>query len=285
MQYLKFFMVCFLFIFFCNSYAQSDNPEVKKIILIDDSEFIGTVLSETEEIINFRTNAGVKIDIKKSLIKEIINLSKDEKGKTKKKYRPGDHELMIMPTAYTMEDNQWYLSDYELFLLNFSYAASPTTHIGVFTLFPITSNFLETITLGVKQNYMKSEDFQAAVWGTYTPKASGLSLGNVFSYGKGGNSLHLGLSGMTGLDDESDGWLFVYMVGGRVDLSRKICLMAEYTNASTAAENGFDGIITFGFRFIGENVSWELGGFRPLQGTGDVDFFMFPLLKATVLFD
>jgi len=132
---------------------------------------------------------------------------------------------------------------------------------------------------------LRSEDFQAAAWGTYTPKASGLTLGNVFSYGKGGNSLHLGLSGMTGLDDESDGWLFVYMIGGRVDLSRKVCLMAEYTNVSTAAENGFEGIITFGFRFIGENVSWELGGFRPLQGTGDVDFFMFPLLKATVLFD
>jgi hypothetical protein len=285
MQSFKLFLTFFLLVFISNVLAQSDSLEVKKIILIDDSEFVGSVVSETDEIINFRTNAGVEIEIKKSLVKEIENISNEGLGKTKRRYRPGDHELFIMPTAYTMEDNQWYLSDYELFLLNFTYAASPNTHIGIFTLFPMTSDFLRTITLGVKQNYMRSEDFQAALWGTYTPEASGLSLGNVFSYGKGGSSFHIGLSGMTGLDDESDGWLFVYMVGGRVDLSRKICLMAEYTNASTAAENGFEGIITFGFRFIGESVSWELAGMRPLAGTGDADFFMAPLLKATVLFD
>jgi hypothetical protein len=172
-----------------------------------------------------------------------------------------------------------------LFFLNVNYAASSNTHIGIFTLFPITSDFLETISLGVKQNYYRSEIFQAAAWGTYTPKASVLSLGNVFSYGKGGNSLHLGLSGVTGVDDDDSGWEFVYMVGGRAELSRKICLMIEYTNFSTAAENGFDGLMTFGFRFIGETVAWELGGIRPVAGTGDADFFMFPLLKATVLFD
>ena len=84
---------------------------------------------------------------------------------------------------------------------------------------------------------------------------------------------------------ESDGWEFVYMLGGRVDISRKICLIAEYTNFSTGAENGFNGFISIGFRFIGESVAWELGGFRPLRGTGDADFVLFPLLKATVLFD
>jgi len=285
MQHFKLFFLCFILFFISNAIAQSDSLEVKKIILIDDSEFVGTIINETDEVIYFKTRTGIDVEIKKSLIREIQSVDAKLKMTHKGKYRPGDHELMIMPTAYTMEDNQWYLSDYELFLLNFTYAASPSTHIGIFTLFPMTSDFLETITLGIKQNYLKSENFQAALWGTYTPKASGLSLGNVFSYGKGGSSLHVGLSGVTNVDEDTDGWLFVYMLGGRVDLSRKICLMAEYTNFSTAAENGFDGLISFGFRFIGESVSWELAGIRPLQGTGDVDFFMFPLLKATVLFD
>ena len=59
--------------------------------------------------------------------------------------------------------------------------------------------------------------------------------------------------------------------------------MAEYTNFSTAAEDGFNGIISIGFRFIGESVAWELAGVRPLESTGD--FVFAPLLKATVLFD
>jgi hypothetical protein len=286
MRYFKLLSIFVLLIFVTNIFSQSEILEVKKIILIDDSEFVGTIVKEDNEIIYFKTRTGINIEIKKSLVKEIVTLeSKGSDVKQQKKYRPGDHELLLMPTAYTMEDNQWYFSDYELFFLNFTYAASNSTHIGVFTLFPITSSFLETITLGIKQNYLKSEKFQSAVWGTYTPDAGGLSIGNVVSFGQGGSSFHLGLSGWTGVDDESDHWELLYMIGGRIDISRKTCLLLEYTNANSAAKNGFEGIISLGFRFIGESVAWEIGGFRPLQGTGDADIFLIPLLKATVLFD
>lgn len=285
MQFLKLFFLCFMICFITSAIAQIENYDLKKVILIDESEFVGTIINENEEIIFFKTKAGVDVEIKKSLVKEIISLSSDGKSVIKGGYRPGDHELLLMPTAYTMEAGQWYFSDYELFFLNITYAASKNTHIGLFTLFPITSDFLETITLGIKQNYLKTENVQGALWGSYTPEASGLSIGNVFSIGAGSSSFHLGLSGWTGVDDESDHWEILYMLGYRLNISRKICLLAEYTNANTAAENGFDGLITIGFRFIGESVAWELGGIRPLQGTGDADFFMFPLLKATVLFD
>lgn len=283
MQCFKLSLVCFLFIFISNTFAQTDSLEVKKIILIDDSEFVGTIINETDEVIYFKTRTGIDVEIKKSLVREIQSVDTKLKMTHKGKYRPGDHELLLMPTAYTMEAGQWYFSDYELFFLNFTFAAGENTHIGAFTLFPMTSDFLQTITLGIKQNYLKSENFQAALWGTYTPEASGLSLGNVFSYGKGGSSLHIGLSGVTNVDEDTDGWLFVYMLGGRLDVSRKICLMAEYTNFSTAAEHGFNGLISIGFRFIGESIAWELAGVRPLESTGD--FIFAPLLKATVLFD
>lgn len=66
-------------------------------------------------------------------------------------YLPGDNELLIMPTAYTMPVNKSYFSDYEVFLLNYSYALSSSTHLSVFSLFPITKSFYETLTLGIKQ--------------------------------------------------------------------------------------------------------------------------------------
>jgi hypothetical protein len=280
MKYFKLFLLCLFLVCISKTAAQTNDVEVKKIILIDESEFVGTIVSETEDIINFRTNAGVEIQIKKQLVKEIQTVGKDSEKKQKNGYRPGDHELMLMPTAYTMEPGQWYFSDYELFFLNITYAASPNTHIGMFTLFPITSNFLETITLGIKQNYLKSENFQAALWGTYTPEASGLSFGNVFSYGEKNSSFHLGLSGITGLDDDSDEWQFIYMIGYRVDVSRKSCLMIEYTNSGVEDAKG---VLTFGFRFVGESVAWDIAGMKPLENTGDL--WMIPLLKATVLFD
>ncbi len=283
MRHFRFYFVFFILIFISTVHSQTDSSDVKRIILFDKSEFVGTIVSETDEIIFFKTNSGVEIEIKKSLVKEIQPVLLEIK--TKSSYRPGDHELLFMPTAYTMEAGQSYLSDYELFFLNYTFAASPRTHVGFFTLFPIASSFLETMTLGIKQNYLKSENVQAALWGTYTPKASALTLGNVFSYGTGSNSFHMGLSGMTGLDDDNDEWQFVYMFGSRIGFSKKVSITLEYTNTSIGAENSFNGLISIGFRFTGESVSWELGGFRPLESTGDLDLILFPVLKATVLFD
>ncbi|MEJ2635945.1 MAG: hypothetical protein P8184_11710 [Calditrichia bacterium] len=194
-------------------------------------------------------------------------------------YRVGDHELLLMPTGYTMPKGQSYFSDYELFLLNYTYAVTPRTHAGVFTLFPITDDFLETFTVGVKQNYYRAEKAAFAVWATFTPKISGLTLGNVFSLGKPSNSLHLGISAATEVDDE--GWEFIYMVGYRRDVSRKVSLIAEYTNFSSFVEEDFNGMISLGLRFRSEDISWELAGVRPLESTGDLLFV--PLLKATIL--
>ena len=98
-------------------------------------------------------------------------------------YRNGDHELLIMPTAYTMPQGSSYFTDYELFFLNYTYAPTKSTHIGAFMLFPVVSEAFETITVGVKQNYYSSEKFAGAVFGSYTFKSGFASVGNVFSLG------------------------------------------------------------------------------------------------------
>jgi hypothetical protein len=79
-------------------------------------------------------------------------------------YKVGDHELLIMPTAYTMEAGDSYLTNYELFFLNYTYAVTSSTHLGIFTLFPITSEFLKTITFGLKQKYIDGDFINAALW-------------------------------------------------------------------------------------------------------------------------
>ena len=73
------------------------------------------------------------------------------------------------------------------------------------------------------------------------------------------------------------------MAGYRVDVSGTLSLLAEYTNAKAAIDEGFNGLLSIGLRFRGETMSWELGGIRPLETTGDLLFL--PLLKATLLID
>jgi hypothetical protein len=198
-------------------------------------------------------------------------------------YQVGDHELLLMPTAYTMEAGQSYFSDYELVFLNYTYGVTPNTHVGVFTLFPITGDFLETLTLGVKQKYLSGEVVTSALWLTYTPKGSGLTIGNVFSFGKPSHGFHLGLATASSFENKTDEWPLIIMLGYRVDISKKLSFLAEYTNVKALIEEGFNGLISFGIRFRSESISWELGAIRPLQNTGD--FLFAPLLKATFLIE
>ena len=198
-------------------------------------------------------------------------------------YQVGDHELLLMPTAFTMEKGKSYISDYELVFLNYTYAVSSRTHLGVFTLFPVTKDFIETTTLGFKQKFTNAEFINSAIWVTYTPKISGLTLGAVASIGKISNGFHLGLSSATELEGGSKNWEIIYMLGYRYDISQKLSLIAEYTNFSSFIEEDFNGLISLGIRFRGQSISWDLAAVRPLESTGDL--IALPLVKATYLIE
>ncbi len=75
----------------------------------------------------------------------------------------------------------------------------------------------------------------------------------------------------------------VYIVGYRVDMSKRTSFMVEYANFNTLAEAEFNVMISLGYRFRTHNETWDLSGIRPLESTGD--FLFAPLLKATFLID
>lgn len=196
-------------------------------------------------------------------------------------FKPGDHELMLMPTAYTMPAGNSYFTDYEVVLLNYCYAPGSSTHLGIFTLFPITTDFLESVTLGIKQNVFRSENFSTSFYSSYTPKSGIFSFGNVISIGKPSKSVHASLAYFKGENSNDEQW--VIMLGGRIDPSENVSLIAEYTNIKNSSwSNDFNGLVTFGVRLRSTNMSWELCGMRPLEDAGDL--IMIPLLKATYYF-
>ena len=194
-------------------------------------------------------------------------------------YKVGDHEVFLMPTAETMPKGSSYFADYELFILNYTYAVTPRTHIGAFTMFPISDDFVKTITLGVKHRYLENESFKSAAWLYFAPIEKILILGNVFSFGKQKTDFHLGIGAITKIGGYNH-WEIVYMGGIKHRISPKVSIMAEYTNFSTLIDADFYGVISIGVRFHMKNVALDVGGFRPLQEIGDLIFL--PIVKATI---
>ncbi|MDO9576936.1 MAG: hypothetical protein Q7J16_03545 [Candidatus Cloacimonadales bacterium] len=196
-------------------------------------------------------------------------------------YQVGDHDLLLLPTAYTMPRGSGYFSDYELFFINYSFAPTDRTIIGAFSLFPIVTDFLDTFSISVKQNYLKFKNLQSAAWIAYAPKMKGLSIGNVISIATPNSSFHIGYSALN--DTESDNWENLFMLGIRAELTERTDFIIEFENTSTLIEENFSGIVSLGIRFKSERVAWDFAGVRPLaEDTGSLLFI--PLIKATVYF-
>jgi hypothetical protein len=199
-------------------------------------------------------------------------------------YFAGDQSLLIMPTAYTMPKGSSAFTDYELIVIQYSYAIGNRTHLSAMSAFPISAELMRSLTIGVKQNYFKSGMLQSAAWVSFTPdnEIRLLTFGNVFSYGTSKTSGHAAIAIGANMQDEISS--AIIMVGGTTRLSNTINLMGEFMSSSEVlAEDAASGIINIGIRFKGPKLSWDLGGFRPTKGdTGDV--LLLPFLKATFIF-
>ena len=196
-------------------------------------------------------------------------------------YQVGDHELLLMPTAYVMPKGDAYFTDYELFLLNYVYSVGYNTHLAAFTMFPATKGFFETTSLGIKHNYFQNEYLASSLHTSYTPRAQLFLIGNVVSIGKSiSNSGHVSLMWATNGEESAND--VVILTGYRYDVTQNVSLMIEYANAVTASDYSFDGLLTLGLRVRSGQMAWEIGGFRPLENTGDL--LILPLLKATYYF-
>lgn len=208
------------------------------------------------------------------------------KSFTQEGYQSGDHETLVFPTALTMEKGKFYFTSYELALLNFTGAPTPTTHVGVFTLFPIMTTFLETASLGVKQRIPISDKFNVAGILSYTPKAEFLTFGGVATYGKRDEHYSIGFIGFkTFVNDdfffsEEDDVDYLVYFSGAYDVSKRITLLAE-TSFLAGVDNSL--ILGIGVRFRYEDLSWEIGGIRPLMGDLG-DLILIPMIKANFVF-
>ena len=196
-------------------------------------------------------------------------------------YRPGDQSLMFVPTAYTMPGNSNAITDYEVVFIQFTHAFESNTHVSIMSAMPVTSDFVKSITLGVKQRYLAKGIVQSSAFGSLTPDSRMLIMGNVVSLGQPSQSLHLGL--LYGWQKKGGFDAPLFFVGARKNLSSKVALMAEYGSPIGPTNGTVQNIASFGIRFISNTISWDLGGVRP-EGVDMGNLYFFPVLKATYEF-
>lgn len=199
-----------------------------------------------------------------------------------------DQSLMTLPTAYTMPKGRSALTNFELVLMQYSYAITDRAHLSAAMVFPFNKDMIKTFSAGGKYNYYRGDKLQAALWGSYTPDPAVGTLGNIFSYGNPKLSGHLITAGVANLR-ESEVRMLIGL-GGIVSLSPRVSLIGEsyYVPGNVIDIEGEDElnddikIILMGVRFRGDKISWDLGAGRPLEDMGDI--LALPFVKATFMF-
>ncbi len=208
----------------------------------------------------------------------------------------GDQTVFVFPTAYTMPKGSSALTDYEIIILQYAYAASDRLHLSAGMAFPVVKDALKTFSLGGKYNYFRSKSVESAVWGTYTFDTNVFTLGNVISFG--GNSGHgdgsVHLVGMLVGDIESENLRGILGTGGILRFSKRVNGMMElyYAPINLVGEPGeifsvdnYDyAVLNAGVRFKGHKVSFDLGGIRPVGNVDLGELILFPFVKATFMF-
>ena len=173
------------------------------------------------------------------------------------------------------------------------YSITPTTHLSVFSYFPITGDIVqETFTMGFKQQLWVNENKQLfiALSGAYNLKNEIFMLSAHVSYYN--ESQTLGIHGSLSTYRRSISWsdfdtqLLNFGFGLEYKKTKKFSIIAEYQQLSIAKFDLEDlpGLASIGFRWKGEDLAIDFAGMRPVDAGVDSDLIFFPFIKGTIIF-
>ncbi len=183
-------------------------------------------------------------------------------------------DLLLMPTAFTMEKNSIKISDYEVLILSGTFALTSRTEVGAIIPFPISASFLQGITLFAKQNYLRFNYLNSAIIGTYIPIAPLVIIGNVITIGNEEINGNILVCYWRNFNDVHSS-LLSFNFGLKLKW-----FIFEYFRGNTYDDFYLPGIL-FGARINYKRVIVDFAGLRPLASTEDL--FLAPYLKVTFL--
>jgi hypothetical protein len=267
-------MMVLLITVWTRTFSQEGLPaKVFKIVLEDGSELIGTILSEDQTSLKFRTLSGVDMVILKAKIKSIEPM--EVMGGKVFRTDPNQTRLFLAPTARPLAAGQGYFSAYEIFFPYFAFGVTDFLALGGgMSLFPFVSGqvyyFAPKLAITIKKDF----SLGAGVLYSNSTSASESGIGILYglgTYGKKSASVTIGLG--WGYSGEGIANSPILMVGGELQVSNSLKLLTE-----NWIPFGSDmKFLSFGVRFFGKNLAADFGLMLP-TGTGAEGFPFIPWL-------
>ncbi len=252
----------------------STQTRIYRIVLSDESTLIGTISSEDDSTIQFKTLSGLEVIIPLDLIEKKTEISsKIVEGKVWRT-DPNQTRLFFAPTGRALKGGQGYFSVYELF---FPFIAVGVTDYlalaGGLSLFPGADQQLLYLAPKITPLQLEKFDLSAGLLYIFIPndeEDAGIFYG-VGTYGNEAASITFGLGfGFSGGDVADKP---VYAVGAELRSSNSVAFITE----NWFIPNSEFQIVSFGLRFFSENLAADFGLIHPL-GADTRGFPFFPWL-------
>lgn len=255
------------------AYAQTDTTSIYLIKLLDDSEIAGRILESSDSTISFITLTGIEMNIPKTQIKEMEEVSGKVINGVLYKTDPNRTRLLFAPTGRMLKPGAGYFSVYEIFF--------PTIALGL-TDFLSLSGGLSLVPgaeeqlyyFAPKLGYEFTETFSMAAGYLYLSvtgeeESAGI-LYTVATLGNDRNALTIG--GGLGVTEGDFSENPILMLGGELTLSNSIKLVSE--NWIITSED-VNTAVSLGIRFFGSHLAADFALILPV-GTDTSGFPALP---------
>lgn len=272
--------------------------------MYDGNIFLGDIIAETESEYTLRTKSGIEIQIPKSRVKEIVEMTITEvKGEV---YRPDPNKSMYLfaPSAFPIEHDKSYCRDFCLFFPSYNrgFTNNISLQAGAFVFpgmpieeIPIVAS--GKISLPAVGKYRFATGIMFIKWpdwgssetseenGSQDSGGGGIS-GSGFAFATattGDRFSHLSASLGWGYSYQNNSWDFssdpIVVLGGNYRMTTNLALVFEFWKPSEADIT--ESPIMTAVRFIGRKISVDLGGLYIL----DMEGIPMPLLNFTYHMD
>lgn len=228
-------------------------PQPVRIVLVDGSRLIGTILEETDDAIRFRTVSGVEMTLPRDQIKAVEVLHGAISSGTYIRYDPNRTRMFFAPTARSQGSGRGYVALYEIFLPYVSVGVGNMVSVGGgVSLIP---GLEEQLLYGAaKLTFYERRNVALAAGAFVLTVTSGDGTGGfllgVGTFGPPNRSLTLGVGfGFGGGEFEETP---VFLVGGEVQVSNNIKFITENYIIPTIKDAV---LVSGGIRFFGERLA------------------------------
>jgi hypothetical protein len=243
--------------------SKNDSTRIYRIELRDGSIYMGSILQEDREAIQFSTLSSSQLTIRKyDIVKREIISTKDFNNGTYWFKNPNPTRYLFGPSAYNLKAGEGYYQNTYLFLNSFNVGVTDNLSIGGgFEVISMFSGTGPIFILTPKIGFNVAPKFNVgggvlylSVPGFFSGSRTGLGIGyGVATYGSENSNITGGM-----------GWGFVegrlsstpvITISGMHRVSRKVALVTENWLIPV---DSYYGLYSYGIRFFGEKLAVDL---------------------------